>query len=148
MKQLVVLSGKGGTGKTSVAAAFAHLSSLDKPPLQVVLVDADVDASNLEFVLAPKTQETHSFTGGKIAVIDDETCAGCGTCQDICRFDAVYQNDQVFQVDPITCEGCAACMYQCPSEAIQIAIEKAGQVLQLRGLKPLEQFQLTNSQSF
>jgi MinD superfamily P-loop ATPase len=126
MKQLVVLSGKGGTGKTSVAAAFVHLSSLNNPPLQVVLVDADVDASNLEFVLAPKILETHKFTGGNIAVIDAETCTGCGTCQEVCRFDAVYQANQVFQIDPIACEGCASCLYQCPSEAIQMQSQMAG----------------------
>ena len=126
MKQLVVLSGKGGTGKTSVSAAFAHLASIQNSPLRAVLTDADVDAANLEFVLAPNILETHEFMGGQIAVIDQEICGACGTCQSVCRFDAVYEKSGVFQVDPIACDGCAACVYQCPSEAIQMNPQTAG----------------------
>lgn len=126
MKQLVILSGKGGTGKTSVSAAFAHLASISNPPLRAILADADVDAANLEFVLAPNILETHEFIGGQIAVIDKVICAGCGTCKSVCRFDAVYEKGDFFQIDPIACDGCAACVYQCPSEAIQMEPQMAG----------------------
>ena len=77
MRQLVILSGKGGTGKTSLAAAFAHLAQDSSAPLKTVLADADVDAANLELVLRPIRQETHDFTGGSAAVIDLERCQGC-----------------------------------------------------------------------
>ncbi|MDY7078762.1 MAG: P-loop NTPase, partial [Chloroflexota bacterium] len=86
MKQLVILSGKGGTGKTTVAAALAHLASQEMP---IVLADADVDAANLELVLDPAKQEEHDFMGGQVAVIDPEKCTACGICADVCRFEAV-----------------------------------------------------------
>ena len=86
MKQLVILSGKGGTGKTTVAAALAHLASQE---VSIVLVDADVDAANLELVLDPTKQEEHQFMGGQLAVIDPEKCTACGTCAEVCRFDMV-----------------------------------------------------------
>ena len=118
MKQLVILSGKGGTGKTSIAAAFAHLSSQGRFANQVVLADADVDAANLELVLKPQMLEEQDFKGGQIAVIDQETCSMCGDCQAVCRFDAINVSDSNFVVDPIACDGCAACVYQCPTESI------------------------------
>jgi len=90
MKQLVILSGKGGTGKTSVTAAFAHLASLEDSPVRAVLADADVDAANLELVLAPKILERQGFWGGKVAEIDQGLCEGCGICEQVCRFDAVW----------------------------------------------------------
>jgi len=127
MKQLVILSGKGGTGKTSISAAFAHLASYSNPSVLAVLADADVDAANLEFLLAPDVLETYEFIGGQIAAIDNDLCAGCGTCESVCRFDAVFAAGDVFQVDSIACEGCAACMYQCPSQAIQMESQSAGQ---------------------
>lgn len=126
MKQLVILSGKGGTGKTSISAAFAHLASNSKPLIRAVLADADVDAANLEFVLAPDVLESHEFIGGQIAVIDKDLCAGCGTCEAVCRFDAVFAVGDIFQIDPIACEGCAACMYQCPSQVIRMESQLAG----------------------
>ena len=127
MKQLVILSGKGGTGKTSVAAAFAHLASAGTPALKAVLADADVDAANLELVLHPHNLEVHAFTGGSVALIDLERCQNCGRCQSVCRFDAIIFNSDQYTVDPIACEGCAACMYQCPAEAIQMEPQEAGQ---------------------
>jgi MinD superfamily P-loop ATPase len=127
MKQVVILSGKGGTGKTSVSAAFAHLASANYLPLRAVLADADVDAANLEFVLAPKVLEKHNFLGGQVAVIDYDVCNDCGTCQSVCRFDAVHETDTGYEIDPIACDGCAACVYQCPSEAIQMHLQTAGQ---------------------
>ena len=136
MKQLVILSGKGGTGKTTVAAALAHMVSQEMP---VVLADADVDAANLELVLDPTKQEEHEFMGGQLAVIDPEKCTACGICAEVCRFEAVrphlhletiqkpgFQEKTWFQVDPLACEGCASCYYQCPEEAIRMEEQQAG----------------------
>ena len=120
MKQLVILSGKGGTGKTTVAAALAHLASQEAP---IVLVDADVDASNLELVLSPELLEEHVFFSSKVAVIDPDSCRACGRCAEVCRFDAVIcpqLDGDSFSIDPVACEGCAVCYYQCPAEAIRL----------------------------
>jgi len=129
MKQLVILSGKGGTGKTSLAAAFAHLAHDGPSPIKAVLADADVDAANLDLVLRPERLETHSFTGGSVAVIEPERCHGCGICEQVCRFDAVLpgQASESYTIDPIACDGCAACVYQCPEEAIHMQPQTAGQ---------------------
>ncbi len=125
MKQLVILSGKGGTGKTSVAAALAHLASQELP---LVLADADVDAANLELVLDPVRRETHEFWSGQVAIIDPEACQRCGVCYDVCRFEAVVPGDdgQAYRVDPLACEGCASCVYQCPEDAIRSEEQQAG----------------------
>jgi len=127
MKQLVILSGKGGTGKTSVAAAFAHLAHDGQSPIQAVLADADVDAANLELVLSPERIEIHDFTGGSVAIIDQERCDACGICEQVCRFDAIHSKKGGYLVDPIACDGCAACVYQCPEEAIQMQPQTVGQ---------------------
>jgi MinD superfamily P-loop ATPase len=140
MKQLVILSGKGGTGKTSLAAAFAHLARTGATPLQAVLADADVDASNLELVLQPLKLEEHDFYGGAVAVIDESRCEACGACEQACRFDAIHPHPlfplsqnwerglggEGYYVDPIACDGCAACVYQCPSQAIHMQEQLAG----------------------
>ena len=130
MKQLVILSGKGGTGKTSVAAAFAHLAHSVPSPVQAVLADADVDAANLELVLKPYKLEEHEFYGGSIAVIDGDLCQGCGNCEQVCRFEAILlpdsKNGNCYRVDPIACDGCAACVYQCPEQAIHMEVQLAG----------------------
>lgn len=134
MKQLVILSGKGGTGKTSLAAAFAHLASQSQFANRVVLADADVDAANLELVLQPRLLEQEDFRGGQVAVIDESTCASCGDCEAVCRFDAIHPHPQPlsqgergeYWVDPIACDGCAACVYQCPSGSISMHEQVAG----------------------
>lgn len=126
MKQLVVLSGKGGTGKTSVTAAFAHLAAAEDSPVRAILADADVDASNLELVVGPTILETHEFMGGQQAVIDPERCDGCGVCVQVCRFDAIDLAAPHATVDPIACDGCAACVFQCPTEAIHMEEQLAG----------------------
>ena len=123
MKQLVILSGKGGTGKTTVAAALAHLAS---QYLSIVLADADVDAANMELVLSPTQVEEHDFTGGQLAIIDPDLCTACGICADVCRFEAVIPGDEAYGVDDIACEGCASCFYQCPEEAIRMEEQTAG----------------------
>ncbi|MGC9358780.1 MAG: ATP-binding protein [Anaerolineae bacterium] len=124
MKQILVLSGKGGTGKTSVTAALADLASADA---SLVLADADVDAANLELVLQPEREETTPFEGGSKAVIDGDLCTDCGVCADVCRFDAVMHMDQGYKIDPVACEGCAACYYQCPVDAITMVPAQAGE---------------------
>jgi MinD superfamily P-loop ATPase len=108
MKELVVLSGKGGTGKTSIVASFAALAK------SKVLADCDVDAADLHLVLQPTVRVNHEFWSGQVAVIDEEKCTQCGLCQDLCRFGAI--ND--FRVDPVSCEGCSFCFHLCPAEAI------------------------------
>lgn len=126
MKQLIILSGKGGTGKTSLTAAFAHLASQSQLTNRVVLADADVDAANLELVLQPHLLEQEDFRGGQVAVIDQNTCASCGDCESVCRFDAIHHADGFYAVDPIACDGCAACVYQCPNESISMREQIAG----------------------
>ena len=123
MRQVVVLSGKGGTGKTTVVASLAHLASQEA---SVVLADADVDAANLELVLSPKEIERHEFSGGKEAVILPEPCTACGRCAEVCRFDAVLVEDDGYRVDPTACEGCASCFYQCPADAIEMRDRQSG----------------------
>jgi MinD superfamily P-loop ATPase len=127
MKQLVILSGKGGTGKTSVAAAFSHLAAEGPDQISVVLADADVDAANLELVLAPRVLKREDFWGGQLAIINQATCSSCGDCLEVCRFDAIHETNGHYAVDPIACEGCAACVYHCPHEAITMEGQIAGQ---------------------
>ena len=123
MKQLVILSGKGGTGKTTMTAALAHLAARDTA---IVMADADVDAANLELVLDPTQEESHDFIGGSIARIDSSLCTGCGICAEVCRFEAAVANDSLYTIDGLACEGCAACVYQCPVEAIDMLPQRAG----------------------
>jgi MinD superfamily P-loop ATPase len=117
MKELVVLSGKGGTGKTSIVASFAALAK------SKVLADCDVDAADLHLVLHPTMRVNHEFWSGQVAVIDEEKCTQCGLCQDLCRFGAI--ND--FMVDPVSCEGCGFCFHLCPAEAIIMKENMSGQ---------------------
>jgi len=120
MKELVVISGKGGTGKTSIVAAFAALAK------NAVFADCDVDAADLHLVLEPDVKQTSDFSGGKQASIIAEKCIGCGKCKELCRFDAINldgpANDIVaktFTVDPVSCEGCKVCVEFCPADAIE-----------------------------
>lgn len=119
MKELVVISGKGGTGKTSIVASFAALAE------RAVLADCDVDAADLHLVMAPKVQQEQDFSGGVQARIQPEPCMQCGMCQDFCRFDAIRQgaggdDPNAFSVDPLACEGCGVCAHFCPGGAIEL----------------------------
>jgi MinD superfamily P-loop ATPase len=111
LKQITILSGKGGTGKTTITASFAVLVH------DIVIADCDVDAPNLHLLLHPQIVETQEFKGSKLAVMDEEKCVKCGLCRDACRFDAI-NND--LQVDPFLCEGCGVCVVICPEEAISL----------------------------
>jgi len=120
MKELVVISGKGGTGKTSIVAAFANLAK------NAVFADCDVDAADLHLVLEPKVKQTSDFSGGKQASIITEKCIGCGKCEELCRFDAINLDGpaneivaKTFTVDPVSCEGCKVCVEFCPADAIE-----------------------------
>ena len=126
MKELVILSGKGGTGKTSISAAFAHLASKSNPDQNPVLVDADVDASNLELVLEPVVIDENEFRSSSTAMIDQDKCESCGICAQVCRYKAIDMKDGKYQIDPIACEGCKSCVYQCPYEAIHMEIQMDG----------------------
>ncbi len=122
MKELVVISGKGGTGKTSLVASFAALAQ------PAVLADCDVDAADLHLVLAPRIVQRSSFSGGRRARIVGRRCTGCGKCEELCRFDAVRpdpvergREGRIFRVDPIACEGCGVCAWFCSTGAIDFA---------------------------
>lgn len=117
MKEVVVISGKGGTGKTCIVGCFASLAS------SKVLVDCDVDAADLHLLLNPLNRENHEFRSGQVAVIDYDKCTRCGLCQELCRFEAIRD----FQVDPIACEGCAFCFHICPDGAITMKESLSGQ---------------------
>ena len=113
-KEIIVISGKGGTGKTSLTASLASLAT------NTALADCDVDASDLHLVCQPKVRQAWNFSGGTKAVIDQEDCTRCGLCQELCRFDAVLGDaDQGFSIDPIACEGCGVCSDHCPTQTIR-----------------------------
>jgi MinD superfamily P-loop ATPase len=113
LKELVVISGKGGTGKTSLTASLVVLAD------RVVVADCDVDAADLHLVLAPQVKDRNEFRSGHEAVIREADCSGCGICQQQCRFEAVRLNgDGKYTVDPLACEGCGVCVHFCPEKAI------------------------------
>ena len=133
MKQITVVSGKGGTGKTVITASFAALAK-DK-----VMADCDVDASDLHLLLHPQIKETHQFKGGLKAILNEERCTDCGKCIEVCRFDAIRENEGqgsrikrsegqgTVTIDPIACEGCQVCALICPVEAIQMEENVSGE---------------------
>ena len=116
MKEIVVLSGKGGTGKTSIVASFAALAQ------SKVLADCDVDAADLHILLQPVVKEEKEFWSGQVAFIDKEKCTECGLCQELCHFGAIKD----FEVDPFSCEGCGFCYQVCPVDAITMKDSMAG----------------------
>jgi len=118
MKELVIISGKGGTGKTSLVAAFTSLAQ------NKVMCDADVDAADLHLLMNPYVKENHDFQGGNTAVINPELCTECGLCRDLCRWNAISEN---FNIDSLECEGCGVCVYFCPEKAIEFPVNTCGE---------------------
>ena len=116
MRQLTVISGKGGTGKTTITAAFALLAE------NKVMVDCDVDAADLHLILNTKIQQTEKFYGGRSPLVDPEKCTQCGTCTDLCRFDAIKDG----LVDIVSCDHCGLCVYGCPEDAITMMDDHSG----------------------
>jgi MinD superfamily P-loop ATPase len=118
MKEIVIISGKGGTGKTSIIAAFASLAE------NKVLCDADVDAADLHLIVDPKINEQHDFESGHTSIINQDKCTECGLCRELCRWNAISED---FVVDPIECEGCGVCYYFCPEKAIDFPLNTCGE---------------------
>jgi MinD superfamily P-loop ATPase len=118
VKQIVIISGKGGTGKTVLTGAFAALAE------NKIIVDCDVDAANLHLLLNPTIKERHVFKSGFTASIDQKKCAHCLKCMKACRFDAIDDN---LVIDPISCEGCGLCYHLCPTKAIELKENTSGE---------------------
>lgn len=121
MKRLLILSGKGGTGKTTTAAAFIRFSQTK------AMADCDVDAPNLHLVNGQTTEpEIAEFFGGDKAVIDPNRCVGCGICKEHCRFGALQEQDGIYRIQEVSCEGCGVCAYVCPEQAVKLVTDVAG----------------------
>jgi len=122
LKQVTIISGKGGTGKTTITASLAALSG------NSVVADCDVDAANLHLLLKPEIRKRHSFSGSSEAQINEEICTGCGICRDHCRFDAVKSaSGKKFFIDALSCEGCAVCYHVCPDNAVHLTPRNTGE---------------------
>jgi len=117
MKEIVILSGKGGTGKTTITGSLAVLAE------NKVLADCDVDAADLHLLLNPTVRQQTEFWSGKVACIDNDKCTECGLCQEVCRFSAISD----YRVDPVACEGCGFCAHACPVDAISMNDNLSGQ---------------------
>jgi MinD superfamily P-loop ATPase len=118
MKEIVIISDKGGTGKSSIIAAFVSLAE------NKILCDADVDAADLHLIMDPEIKERHDFESGHTAIINQDKCSQCGLCRDLCRWDAISDD---FVVDSIECEGCGVCYYFCPEQAIDFPLNTCGE---------------------
>ena len=123
MREVVIISGKGGTGKTTLSASFAYLVG-DK----AIISDCDVDAANMHLLLDANFKKQEDFFSGELAVIDEEICTNCGNCFDVCRFDAIYVKDNQHYIDKISCEGCHYCSRVCKQEAITMQTQKIGDI--------------------
>jgi MinD superfamily P-loop ATPase len=125
VNELVVISGKGGTGKTSLTASFAALAH------NAVLADCDVDAADLHLILSPEIRRREEFRSGNEAVIRQADCIHCGRCAALCRYDAIPETDENgvrhFEVDPGSCEGCGLCIWNCPAKAIDFPSRLCGE---------------------
>lgn len=122
MKEIVVISGKGGTGKTSITASFAVLAGTS-----VVVADCDVDAADMHLLMQPRVDVTEDFYSGQITNINQSQCTRCGKCINICRFDAISLRNKQYIIDPLSCEGCGYCARICPTKAIVNRERLAGQ---------------------
>ena len=121
LKQLTVISGKGGTGKTTLVGSFAALAE------NKVIADCDVDAPDLHLLLHPEIIKKEEFKGLKVAVMDKTLCTECGTCEETCRFNAIaLTEDSGYAVNPARCEGCGACVFMCPQEALTLKERVSG----------------------
>ena len=121
MKEIVVISGKGGTGKTSITAAFAMLAGMN-----AIIADCDVDAADMHLLLQPDFAQSEDFYSGFKAEIDQELCTKCGNCKQVCRFDAVHEIDNLYSIINLDCEGCGYCAEICPVKAIQMIEQNVG----------------------
>jgi MinD superfamily P-loop ATPase len=121
MREIIIISGKGGTGKTSLTGAFAHLAS------NKVICDLDVDAPDLHLLVQPTKERLEEFSSGHEAQIDGEKCDGCGLCASLCQYGAIRENGAGFAVDPRRCEGCKVCVVLCPAGAIGFPEKHCGQ---------------------
>jgi len=122
MKEIVVISGKGGTGKTSITASFSYLGGKN-----IVVADCDVDAADMHLLMEPEIEYSEDFYSSEVAVINQDECTQCGVCADVCRFDAIPVIDGKYIVTPLDCEGCAYCSLVCPTKAIDMVKRKDGQ---------------------
>jgi MinD superfamily P-loop ATPase len=120
MPEILVISGKGGTGKTSITAAFSHLAG------EHVVCDLDVDAPDLHLLLQPIIEQTHEFWSGHVARIRQDECTQCGQCSQVCRFNAIDVHDGQFSINTLKCEGCKVCVTLCPSNAIDFTPNHCG----------------------
>lgn len=120
MREIVVISGKGGTGKTSICASLAHLAD------KAIICDLDVDAPDLHLLLDPQIQRQEPFFSGNEAVINEESCRQCGTCANLCRFEAVTCSQGQYAIDTTRCEGCGVCVSLCPAKAIAFPEKRCG----------------------
>lgn len=114
MRQIVIISGKGGTGKTSLSAALATMGE------RLMVADCDVDAANLHLLLEPVDHSRHPFSTGAKAVIDQQRCTQCGACMNLCRFDAIRYQEDHYTISETSCDGCYLCMRICPADAISM----------------------------
>jgi len=121
MKEIVIISGKGGTGKTSITASFSYLGGKD-----VIVADCDVDAADMHLLLEPDYAVSEDFYSGLIAEIDQEKCIKCGKCAEVCRFAAIPIINKQYVVNPIDCEGCGYCSQICPRDAIEMKEQNVG----------------------
>ncbi len=120
MKQITIISGKGGTGKTTIASSFIKMAH------DHIAVDADVDAANLHILLNLTTIKKEDLIGGAVAVVN-QTCINCGKCEELCRFDAISGSTSDIKIDTLKCEGCGVCQYICPAGAIELKKDKQGE---------------------
>lgn len=127
MRQIVVISGKGGTGKTSLTAAFTAFSGPG-----AVLADCDVDAADMHLITGAMELQSRLFYSGEAAVVDADACIGCGRCQRVCRFDAVRMTDGVATISTSSCEGCGYCSRVCPAGAIRNEEQVSGDLKRSR----------------
>ena len=121
MKEIVIISGKGGTGKTSVTASLAYLANKD-----VIVADCDVDAADMHLLMKPVNDRKEDFFSGVLPTIDQNKCIKCGKCANVCRWDAIPVIDNKYIVQPIDCEGCGYCARVCPADAISMNEQNVG----------------------